>query len=188
MKKLLPFALASLLALPLVAQEEGSKKDDAQAAKSERRDESAIWPAYFALSQLPRTVDLVGLRITVPFSSAQENVTGVDIGLWGKSNYFEGIQLNVLRNYVVDSGSGFQIGCYNSVGRGDMLGLQVGLWNEAMSFRGLQVGLVNVIGDGEGLQIGVVNRAESLHGYQIGLVNVIRDAELQFFPIVNVGF
>ncbi|MCR5752968.1 MAG: hypothetical protein K6G91_13520 [Kiritimatiellae bacterium] len=188
MKKLFPVALASLLALPLVAQEESPKSEDSQAVKAERKDESTIWPAYFALSEIPRTVDLVGLRITVPFSSAQENVTGVDIGLWGKSNYFEGIQLNVLRNRVIDSGSGIQIGCYNSVGRGDMLGLQIGLWNEAMSFRGMQVGLVNLIGEGEGFQIGLINRAETMHGYQIGLVNVIRDAELQFFPIVNVGF
>ena len=189
MKKLFPFALATLLAFPLTAQEEITKKsDDSQPAKAERRDDNAIWPVYFALSEIPRTVDLVGLRITIPFSSAQENVTGVDIGLWGKSHYFEGIQLNALRNNVIDSGSGIQIGCYNSVGRGDMLGMQVGLWNEAMSFRGLQVGLVNIIGEGEGLQVGLVNRAETLHGYQIGLVNVIRSAEIQFFPIINMGF
>jgi hypothetical protein len=47
---------------------------------------------------------------------------------------------------------------------------------------------VNVVGEGRGVQVGLVNRAETFYGYQIGLVNIIRDAELQFFPIVNIGF
>ena len=102
--------------------------------------------------------------------------------------YFEGIQLNVLRNDVVDGASGIQVGIYNSVGRGDLFGVQAGLWNEALSFRGVQAGLVNVVGEGRGVQVGLINRAETFYGYQVGLVNIIRDAELQFFPIVNIGF
>ena len=54
--------------------------------------------------------------------------------------------------------------------------------------QGAQVGLVNHSGETEGFQVGIINRAETLHGYQIGLINVIRDAELQFCPIVNIGF
>ncbi len=132
---------------------------------------------------------MVGLRLTIPFSTVQENVTGFDLGLWGRCLYFEGLQVNLLRNEVVDDGAGIQVGIYNSIGHGDMLGVQVGLWNEALCLRGVQVGLVNIAGDdADGIQFGLVNRAESLHGYQIGLVNVIRSAEIQFFPIINIGF
>ncbi|MBR6471397.1 MAG: hypothetical protein IKS83_06340, partial [Victivallales bacterium] len=40
---------------------------------------------------------------------------GFDIGLWGRSLYFEGIQLNLLRNDVKDDASGVQVGIYNTV-------------------------------------------------------------------------
>lgn len=189
MKKLIAIAAITTIALPLFAQEEASKEAaPAQQQKTERKDQSAVWPAYFALAQWPRAVDVVGVRLTIPFSTSQENVTGVDIGFWGKSLYFEGVQLNILRNNVVDGAAGFQVGLYNSIGRGEMLGAQVGLWNEALSIRGVQAGLVNVAGEAQGLQFGLINRAETMHGYQIGIINVIRDAELQFMPIVNIGF
>ena len=187
MKNLLPFALAAILTLPLLAQEQ-SATEPAKQGEAERKAESSVWPAYVAVCQWPRSADVIGLRLTLPFSDAQENVTGLDLGLWGRSLYFEGIQLNVLRNDVTDSGAGFQAGIYNSVGRGDMLGLQVGLWNEARSFGGVQFGLVNVVGDARGFQVGLINRAETMYGYQLGLINVIRDAEFQFLPVLNVGF
>ena len=47
---------------------------------------------------------------------------------------------------------------------------------------------MNVAGEAQGFQVGLINRAETMSGYQVGLVNVIRDAELQFFPILNIGF
>ena len=50
------------------------------------------------------------------------------------------------------------------------------------------MGLVNLVGEAQGFQIGLINRAETMVGYQVGLINVIRDAELQFFPIVNIGW
>ncbi len=187
MKKLLPFALSAMLAFPLVAQDEASA-GEARAPESAPRAESSVWPAYIAVSQWPRSADVVGLRLTIPFSTAQENVTGLDVGLWGRSLYFEGIQLNLLRNDVADGGAGIQVGLYNSVGSDELLGVQVGLWNEALSLGGVQVGLVNVVGEARGFQVGLINRAETLRGYQVGLVNVIRDAEVRFFPLVNVGF
>ena len=171
MKNLLPIALTAISALPVFAQEK-PEPAAAQPAEAERKAESSVWPAYVAVSQWPRSVDVIGLRLTIPFSSSQESVTGIDLGFWGKSLYFEGIQLNLLRSEVQDSGSGFQ----------------VGLWNEARSIGGVQAGLVNVVGDARGLQIGLINRAETMYGYQVGVVNVIRDAEFQFLPIVNVGF
>jgi hypothetical protein len=189
MKKLLSVVFAAGVALSLSAQEAESAASPAQGEKSvERRNESAVWPACVAVSQWPRSPDLVGLRLTIPFSASQESVTGFDVGFWGVSEYFEGIQLNLLRNNVRDSASAFQVGLYNSVGRGDFLGIQVGLWNESMAMRGVQVGLVNVTGGSEGFQIGIINRAETLYGFQVGAINIIRDAEMQFLPVVNFGF
>lgn len=184
MKKLLTFAIATTLMLPLFAQEAAT----VEAPRKEVRNLSKTWPAPFAVCQWPRSADVVGLRLTLPYSSTQENVTGLDLGFWGESIYFEGIQINLIRNNVTDSCAGIQVGLYNSIGRGDMGGIQAGLWNEALSFRGIQCGLVNVTGDGEGFQFGVINRAETLHGFQVGAINVIRDAEVQFCPFVNIGF
>ena len=152
------------------------------------RKNVALWPAFIAIWDFPETPDLVGLRITIPYSTKQENVTGIDVGFWGRSEYFEGIQANVFRCDVKDSLAGIQVGCYNSVARGDLFGIQVGLWNESLSHRGVQAGLINVSGDSQGVQVGLINRSETMYGFQVGLVNIIRDAEFQFMPIVNVGF
>jgi len=188
MKKLLSIALIAALILPMFAQEEAKKNEETATPQKESRRESHVWPAFFAVCEFPANPDLVGLRLTIPFSTVQENVTGLDLGLWGRSLYFQGIQINVLRNDVKDDLAGFQIGCYNSVGGGQFLGLQVGLWNEANSMCGAQVGLVNLSGETEGFQIGLINRSETMHGYQVGLINVIRDNELQFCPIINIGW
>ena len=152
------------------------------------RKQFAQWPAPLGFCEWPQTPDLVGIRFTIPFSTKQESVTGIDIGFWGRSQYFEGIQLNVFRNDVKDRGTGVQVGLYNSIGQADMLGVQFGLWNEAGSITGVQAGIINIAGDAAGVQIGLVNRAEEMTGFQVGLVNVIRDAEIQFFPILNIGF
>ncbi|MBQ5794474.1 MAG: hypothetical protein IIW14_00615 [Kiritimatiellae bacterium] len=188
MKKLLSVVFAASVAFTVSAQEAETAVQSAQSENVERRNESAVWPACVAVSQWPRSPDVIGLRLTIPFSTTQDNVTGFDVGLWGVSEYFEGVQLNLLRSNVRDSASAFQVGIYNSVGRGDFLGAQVGLWNESMSMRGVQVGVVNVTGGSEGFQIGLINRAETLYGFQVGVINIIRDAELQFMPVVNIGF
>lgn len=187
MKKMFPLALLALLALPVVAQEATAEEETTPAQKVERT-ECNTWPAFFAVCQWPRATDVIGLRLTVPFSTSQEGITGIDVGFWGKSLYFEGLQLNLLRNDVKDTCAGLQAGIYNSVAIGDLTGVQLGLWNEAIAFRGLQAGIINVVGDGEGFQVGIINRAETLQGYQIGLINVIRDAEVKFLPILNIGF
>ena len=193
MKKLLSFMFAAAVTAAAFAADdpaEAEKAKDAEARPQaeEQRYDSPTWPAFLAVWQGPHAPDVVGLRITIPYSTAQENVTGIDLGLWGRCLYFEGVQLNLLRCDVVDDGAGVQVGIYNSIGHGDMLGVQVGLWNEALCLRGVQAGLINVAGDAEGFQVGLINRAESLHGYQLGLVNVIRSAEFQCFPIINIGF
>jgi hypothetical protein len=147
-----------------------------------------MWPAFIGVWEFPETPDLVGVRFTIPWSTKQENITGFDLGFWGRSEYFEGVQCNVLRNDVKDSCSGIQCGIYNSVARGDLLGIQVGIWNESLAHRGVQVGIINVSGDTQGFQFGVINRSETMYGFQVGLINIIRDAEIQFCPVINVGF
>ena len=198
MKKLFALTLTAALAVPAFAAEKADaipEEEESVAQMLATTDSNApapaktvIWPAFFAVCEWPATPDLVGIRLTIPYSSAQESVTGIDLGLWGVCNDFEGIQLNLLRSNVRDSFGGFQFSLYNSVNRGDLFGIQVGLWNEAYSFRGVQAGLVNITGDAQGVQIGLINRAETLYGFQFGLINVIRDAEIPVFPIMNIGF
>ena len=187
MNKLLAFALVAAVATPLFAQE--PELADSQSTKGERvKRESNVWPAFFAVSEFPASADVIGMRLTIPFSTMQENVTGLDLGLWGRSLYFQGFQFNVVRNDVKDDMSGFQVGLYNSIGSGQLLGVQAGLFNEASTLRGLQAGLVNMSREVSGFQIGLINRAETMVGYQVGLINVICDAELQFCPVLNIGF
>ena len=188
MKKLFSLALAAAVTIPLFAQEEEKSSDAATQASAERKRESAVWPAFVAICEFPASPDVMGLRLAIPFSTVQENITGVDIGLWGRALYFQGFQFNVLRNDVKDNMAGFQVGLYNTIGNGQMMGFQAGLFNEADSLRGVQVGLINLGGEVQGLQVGLINRSETMAGYQIGLINVIRDAELEFCPIVNIGW
>lgn len=187
MKKLIALAMLAAIAAPVFAQEAQTGGEDAVAPRTDRKP-SDPWPAFFALCELPDASDIVGLRLTIPYSSHHANVTGLDLGFWGKSHYFEGIQVNIIRSDVRDNLSGFQVGIYNSAGSADPFGVQVGFWNESNSIRGIQAGLVNVSGETEGLQFGLINRSETMYGYQIGLINIIREAEFKFFPIVNIGF
>ena len=185
MKRIFLSVSLVLASVSLFAQEAEVKAEE---SIPESKNIATVWPAWFAVCQWPRSLDVVGLRLTIPFSTSQENVTGIDLGFWGKSVYFEGLQLNLLRNNVIDGATGIQIGLYNSVGSGDFLGIQTGLWNEANTACGFQVGLVNVMGEGQGFQVGLINRAETLYGYQVGLVNIIRGSSVPFFPVINVGF
>lgn len=185
MKKLLFLAAIAAFAVTSIAAEEA---DEQVAVEQSQPQQSAIWPAVFAFCEWPASPDVVGLRLTIPYSSRQESITGIDLGFWGRCKDFEGLQINVFRNDAKDTLAGFQIGLYNTVNRADLFALQAGLINEAQSFRGIQCGLVNIAGDGEGFQVGVINRAETLHGFQVGAINVIRDAEVPFLPLVNIGF
>ena len=188
MKNLFSLALVAAIAMPAFAQDEEKSAEETPQAQVERKRASVAGPTFFAVSEFPASQDVTGLRLTIPFSTKQENITGIDLGLWGRALYFQGFQINILRNDVKDDMSGFQCGLYNSIGSGQLLGLQVGLYNEANFLRGVQAGLINLGGEVDGLQIGLINRAETMVGYQIGLINVIRDAELEFCPIINIGW
>lgn len=195
MKKLLAFTMAASLAMSIFADDfDDEEEDEDPTAETEvvvQQKQVGTWPAFFAIAEIPTSAqapDVIGLRLTIPFSTKQESVTGIDLGFWGRTTYFEGFMLNIFRNDVKDELSGVQVGLYNTARQADMIGGQVGLWNEAGSFRGAQVGLVNTCGCGEGVQFGIINRADELYGFQVGLINVIRCAELQFCPVLNIGF
>ena len=198
MKKLFPLALVAAFAIPLCAETAAPETETDELALDDDnslavqvdapRKNAAMWPSFIGVWEFPETPDLVGVRFTIPWSTKQENITGFDLGFWGRSEYFEGVQCNVLRNDVKDSCSGIQCGIYNSVARGDLLGIQVGIWNESLAHRGVQFGIINVSGDTQGFQFGIINRSETMYGFQVGLINIIRDAEIQFCPVINVGF
>ena len=149
--------------------------------------EEVRWPVYFSWGG-DEDIDIVGLRMSA--GGRCEQVTGFDLGLIGRSRYFNGVQLNLFRCDVEDSLAGWQISLgYNSVGMGQSVGLQTGLWNEAQAtFHGVQLGLVNLSSYTRGFQLGLINRADDLYGYQIGLINIIRNSPVQFCPIINIGF
>ena len=183
MKKTLMVLCATLACAVVFAQEAAPAPAPAVAPAPSTR---ASWPVWLAFNST-KNIDVVGLRLTLPYGEC-EGVTGFDLGFWGSSRYFEGFQLNILRNETVDIMAGVQVGVYNSAGRADLTGLQVGLFNEARSMRGMQVGIVNLADTMQGFQVGLINRAESAYGFQVGGVNSIRESELAFFPIVNIGF
>lgn len=183
MKKTLMALCAAFACAVVFAQEAAPAPAPAVASVPSTR---ASWPVWLAFNST-KNIDVVGLRLTLPYGEC-EGVTGFDLGFWGTSRYFEGFQLNILRNEAYDVMGGVQVGIYNSAGRADLTGLQVGLWNEARSMRGVQVGIINVADTVQGFQVGLINRAESMYGFQIGGVNSIRESELAFFPIINIGF
>ena len=161
MKKLLSLAAVAAVSLPLLAQEVGANDDANTNPREDVKRESAMWPAFLAVSEFPASPDVIGLRLTIPFSTVQENVTGFDLGLWGRSLYFQGFQFNILRNDVKDEMSGFQVGLYNSVGGGQLPGGGVVGDNDRIG--GLSVG-----GQQEGILKGVGLTCLGVEGERLG--------------------
>jgi hypothetical protein len=154
-------------------------------AQQEKKGEGVYWPAFIALND-SESVDIVGLRFNI-IEGYCENMTGLDLGFIGRNRYFNGLQLNLIRNAVEDDLAGWQVGIYNSAGQGEAAGIQTGLWNESQVFYGIEAGLVNIVDYCNGLQVGVINRAEDHRGFQVGLINVIRNSRIPFFPGINIG-
>ena len=158
MKKAFLGVCMAIAAATVFAQETQPAEGDARASQPKSQVEKASWPVWLAFNST-KDIDVIGLRITIPYGSC-ESVTGFDLGFFGRCRYFEGFQLNILRNDV----------------------------SEAHSIRGVQVGLINVADAVTGVQLGIINRSEALYGFQGGVVNVIRESEMPFCPILNVGF
>ena len=140
--------------------------------------------------------NVVGLRVGIPWGE-NDSVTGIDIGLYGKSTNMSGIQVNLVASIVKDRADAIQVACYNHAG--SLSGAQLGLMNVTgygalgydtrMMFSAcVQVGLLNIANDLRGVQVGLVNQADMLYGFQVGLVNVIKSGVIPFMPIVNIGF
>jgi hypothetical protein len=141
------------------------------------------WPVDLSfMDWVHRPADVAGLRVGIPYGS-NDSITGLDVGLWGRSDYAWAIQVNVLHNKVRDEMGGCQVSLLNDAGH--LAGVQIGLWNQAPSMDGMQIGLLNLADEAEGFQIGIVNRTELMHGYQIGLFNIIRESTVPFVPFVN---
>lgn len=185
MKKLL-MGLCVVLACAAVTAQEAAPAPSAQPAAAKGPSTKASWPVWLAFNSV-KDIDVVGVRFTLPYGQC-ESVTGFDLGIYGRCRYFEGVQINILRNEAEDVMAGIQLGVYNSAGRADLVGCQVGLLNEARTVSGFQVGLINMAEQVNGIQVGIINRAETAYGFQVGGVNVIRDSDLAFCPIVNIGF
>lgn len=183
MKKVIIGFCIALATAAAFAQEQAA---DGAVQQPKPAVEKAAWPVWVTFNST-RDIDVIGLRMTLPYGSC-ESITGFDVGFFGRCRYFEGAQLNILRNDVSDIMAGVQVGIYNSSGRADLMGVQVGLWNEAHSIRGFQIGLINVADSVTGIQVGIINRSEALYGFQGGIVNVIRESEMPFCPILNIGF
>ena len=132
MKKILVGFCVVLACAASVAQEAGA--ESAAASQSAAQVEQPAWPIWLAFNST-KDIDVIGMRITFPYGEC-ESVTGFDLGCFGRCRFFEGFQLNILRNDAKDTLAGFQVGLYNSCGRADILGVQVGLWNEARVFKG----------------------------------------------------
>lgn len=178
MKKMLVL-FAAALAMGAWAQEPEVEKPAAAPT------EKTSWPLWLSFNSSDAP-DIAGLRLTLPYG-VSESITGFDIGIFGRAQYMEGLQVNLLRNDAIDTLAGIQIGIYNSVGRADLFGAQIGLFNEAQTISGLQAGLVNISNAVYGFQVGIVNRCETMYGFQVGVINIIRESELPFLPIINVG-
>ena len=85
MKKLLSIALVAAVSMSILAAEgDGDAAKKAQSpeparAQAEERYDSPTWPAFLAIWQVPHAPDVVGLRLTIPYSTVQENVTGARV-------------------------------------------------------------------------------------------------------------
>lgn len=185
MKKVL-MALSVVLACAAVSAQEAAPAPAANQVVTKAPATKASWPVWLAFNSV-KDIDVVGFRFTLPYGKC-EGVTGFDLGVYGSCRYFEGLQVNILRNEVKDIMAGAQVGVYNSTGRADLFGVQVGLFNEARTIRGVQLGIINLADSLNGVQVGLINRAETAYGFQVGGVNVIRESDLAFCPIVNIGF
>ena len=82
MKKIISIALVAAAVSPVFAQEAAPAKEEAAPVREERV-RSDVWPAFIAVCEFPDVTDVVGLRLTLPFSTRQENITGIESSICG---------------------------------------------------------------------------------------------------------
>ncbi len=132
----------------------------------------------------PETM-VMGLRLNL-VASENQDMMGLDLGIWSKSVKMDALQVNLV-NLVEADFDGINVGLFNQMG--SVSGVQAGLFNHVRyDINGVQAGVFNRADDVNGLQIGLINRTVSLRGIQVGLVNLLEEGPLTFFPIVNAAF
>ena len=88
--------------------------------------------------------DVTGLRLNLGWGGYR-NVDALDLGAFSTSLTTDGLQINLLGNYCVEGGRGWQNGLVNVAGH----------------YTGLQIGLINVVDRLDGVQIGLLNFART---------------------------
>jgi hypothetical protein len=116
-----------------------------------------------------KPTEVSALRISIP-NGRNANISGLDLGFWGRSERAWGLQINLLLNDAKEKMGGAQFGGCNL--SEETAGLQCGLWNDATTMVGLQIGGLNYMENGNFLQCGLGNQAETFKGIQIGLWNM----------------
>ncbi|MEI8242890.1 MAG: hypothetical protein WCI17_06450 [bacterium] len=143
-----------------------------------------------------RPAEVAALRIGIPYG-ANPTITGLDIGVWGRSERAWGLQVNLFVNDVREKSGGAQLAICNL--GDDVTGIQLGLWNSTASLAGaqlgglnyaenadfLQLGLANAANTMKGLQLGGWNSAPNFTGLQIGLVNTSQSVEGYQIGLLN---
>ena len=106
------------------------------------------------MQMMVKEVTIFGLKLNL-FNGENDRVRGLDLGVFGGSGDFVGVQVNVA-NYVQWKTVGLRIGAINDAK--DATGLAVGVVNLTDGLtEGVEIGAVNIGGDVLGLQVGVVN-------------------------------
>lgn len=156
----------------------------AQTITPEYEETRKVEHVNFALNG-DKTIDIIGLRLNV--AATCQNVTGVDVSVWGDSYNAYGLQLALLRNNVRDRAGALQIALLNNTAS-YLTGVQLALTNDTTVGKGVQLGIVNSSYDFRGLQLGLINCSNTLYGYQLGLINVIKSSTSHpFLPLLNIG-
>jgi len=109
--------------------------------------------------------EVAALRLAIPYGS-NPTISGVDFGIWGRSDRAWGLQFNLLVNEVDEKMGGAQLAACNLVE--DATGIQFGLWNSATTLSGVQCGILNYSENADFLQFGLGNYATTMKGLQIG--------------------
>ena len=107
MKKALMALCVALACSVAFAQE--SAPAPASAPVAAKASTKAAWPVWLAFNSA-KDIDVIGLRLTLPYGKC-ESVTGFDLGIYGSCRYFEGLQVNILRNEAVDVMAGIRWSC-----------------------------------------------------------------------------
>jgi hypothetical protein len=120
-------------------------------------------PVKFSISDhldYPKFQNINGLRFSLWTLQSEDNINGLDLGIFSSAEKLNGLQLGMASMAV------------------ETTGIQLGILAAASSIRGAQIGGVCLTtAEGEepgikGLQIGIANFSERSYGAQIGILDI----------------